>query len=181
MADTLTATIKASVSGIYTNTLTDGQTVPFAFSKAISLAITDGTTTNKADILWASQARTLSGATTEDIDCFDFGSINLGPGAGSNVHGNTVTFADIILIFVENNSTSTGNLTIGNKNATTAWQTPFNSSDTGAVGPIPPGGFFMLGAGADPTFVVTDTSDHLLTMTSSATLTYDIFLIGRSA
>ncbi len=182
MADTLTATIKASVAGTWINTLTNSEgSVAYPFSKEIKLSTTDGTTTGKADQVWASKGRSLSGASAEDIDCFDLGSINIGTGAGENALGNAMTFAEIVLLFVENNSTSTGNLTIGNKNATTAWQTPFNASDTGAVGPIKPGGFFMLCEGADPAFAVADTSDHLLTMTSSDTLTYDIYIIGRSA
>ena len=182
MADTLTATIKASLTGTYTNTLTNsGGGVSFPFSKEIKLAITDGTTTGKADIVWSSTARSLSGATSEDIDMYDLGTIDIGTGAGESALGNAITFTDIVLLFVENNSTSTGNLTIGNKNTTAAWQTPFGASDTASVGPIPPGGWFMLGAGADPAFAVADTSDHLLKMTSSATLTYDIYIIGRSA
>ena len=182
MADTLTATIKASITGTYTNALTNsGGNVALPFSKAITIAITDGTTTNKADVFWSATGRALSGASSEDVDMYDLASFDIGTGAGENALGNAVTMADIVLVFVQNASTSTGNLTIGNKNAATAWQTPFNSSDTGAVGPLKPGGFFMLGSGADPAFPVTDTSDHLLTMTSSATLTYDIYIIGRSA
>lgn len=181
MADELSATFKASLSGTYINTLTGGGNVSFPFDKTVSFTITDGTTTDKADVMWASKARTLTGTTPEDIDVFDLGSIDIGTGAGENALGNAITFADIILIFIENNSSSTGNLTIGNKNATTAWQTPFGGSDTASVGPIAPGGFFMLGGGADPMFSVTDTDDHLLTMTPTANLTYDIYLIGRSA
>jgi len=179
MADALTATFRASLSGTYINTLTDGDTVSHPISKIITLALTDGTTTDKADIFWGSKGRSLSGATSEDIDVFDFGTINLGAGAGENAIGGSVTQIDIVLVIVENNSTSTGNLTVGNKNAATAWATPFNGVDTAAVGPIPPGGFFIFGAGADPAFAVSDTSDHLLTMTSSADLTYDIFIVGR--
>lgn len=182
MADTLEASFKASISGTYINSLSNsGGNVSFTFDKKIALTLTDGTTTNKADVMWSSTARALSGSSSEDIDVYDLSTIDIGTGAGENSLGNPITFADIVLLFVENNSTSTGNLTIGNKNATSAWQTPFGASDTASVGPIPPGGFFIFGAGADPAFAVTDTDDHILKMTSSATLTYDIYIIGRSA
>ena len=182
MADSLTATIKASVDGNYTNTLTDsGGTVAVNLAKAVSLAFTEGTTTGKADKIWSSTARTLTGSTSENIDLYDFGGIDIGTGSGEDALGNPLTLADIVAVIIENNPTSTGNLTIGGEGSAAAWNSIFNASDTAEVGPLPPGGVFLIAARADPAFAVADTSNHLLKIASSANLTYDIYIVGRSA
>ena len=182
MADSLISTIKASISGTFTNTLTNsGGTPSVLLEMLLSLSTADGTTTGKADKIWPSTARSLSGATSENIDVYDFGTIDIGTGAGEGPLGNPLTLAEIVAIIVENNSTSTGNLTIGGEGSAAAWNSILNASDTAELGPLPPGGFFIIGAGADPAFAVADTSNHLLKMASSATLTYDILIIGRSA
>lgn len=182
MADTLKATFKASVSGTYINTLANSaEPVSVLLEKAVTLTTTDGTTTGKADKMWSSKARSLSGASSESIDVYDLGTIDIGTGSGKDALGNSITFAEIVAVLIENNSSSTGNMTIGGEGSAAAWQTPFGASDGASVGPIPPGGFFMFGSTADPAFAVTDSSDHLLKIASSATLTYDIYIIGRSA
>ncbi len=182
MADSLIATIKASIIATFSNDLTNSTgtgNIPLNFS--FSLSTTDGTASDKADKVWPSKARSLSGATSETIDVFDFGAIDIGTGAGEGPLGNAITLAEIVAVIIENNSTSTGNLTIGGDGTAAAWNSIFNASDTAELGPLPPGGFFIIGAGADPAFAVADTSNHLLKMASSATLTYDILIIGRSA
>ena len=182
MANSLTASIKASIDGNFTNTLTNsGGTSAVNIVQSAILSITNGTTTGKADKIWSLTERSLSGASSENIDVYDFGTIDIGTGAGEDALGNTVTLADIVAVIVENKSTSTGNLTIGGEGSAAAWNSIFNASDTAELGPLPPGGFFMIGSGADPAFAVADTSNHLFKMTSSATLTYDIVIIGRSA
>lgn len=182
MADSLTASIKASIDGNFTNTLTNsGGTVAVNIAKSIVLSITDGTTTGKADKIWNSTARSLSGANSESIDVYDFGAIDIGTGVGEDALGNPLTLADIVALIIENNSSSTGNLTIGGEGSAAAWNSIFNTSDTAEIGPLPPGGFFIIGSGNDPAFAVADSSNHLLKLTSSATLTYDIVIIGRSA
>lgn len=182
MADSLSATIKASIIATFSNDLTNSTgtssvTLDFPFS----LTTSDGTTTNKADKAWPSKARSLSGATSETIDIYDFGAIDIGTGGGEGPLGNTITLTEIVAIIIQNNSTSTGNLTIGGDGTTAAWNSIFNASDTAELGPFPPGGFFIISAGADPAFAVADTDNHLLKMASSATLTYDLLIIGRSA
>lgn len=182
MADTLTATIKASMSGSFINTLSNsGGSVSALVELILTLSTTDGTTTGKADKIWASKARSLSGATSENIDVYDFGVIDIGTGAGEDALGNSQTLTEIVAMLIENKSTSTGNLTIGGEGSAAAWQTPFGASDTATFGPFPPGGFMLFAAGADPAFAVADSSNHLLKITSSDTLTYDIYIIGRSA
>jgi len=182
MVDALTTTLKSSVAGTFINTLTDsGGSVSVLLEKVLTLATTDGTTTDKADKIWSSTARTLTGATSENIDVYDFGTIDIGTGAGEDALGNPVTLADIVAVLIENNSTSTGNLSIGGEGSIAAWNSPFDASDTASLGPIPPGGWFMLCSGNDPAFPVADTSNHLLKITSTANLTYDIYIIGRSA
>lgn len=181
MADTLTSSVKVAFSGSLVSTLTNSLATPSALVEAtISLAFSDGTAANKADKLWASKDRSLSGATAEDIDLYDLGSIDIGAGAGKDPLGQALALAEVAGIIVYNAATSVGTLTIGNKNATTAWNSWCNGSDTAAV-TLYPGGVFAICSPTDPAYAVADTSNHLLTMTSSDTLTYDVYVLGRSA
>lgn len=181
MADSLTAKIKASIGGTFSNTLENTTGVSaISFAKSIALSLSDGTTTGKADKLWMSEGRSLSGATSENIDVFDFGTIDIGTGSGEDPLGNPITLAEIVAILIENKSTSTGNLTVGGEGSAAAWQSMFGASDTATLGPFKPGGGCLIWTGADPAFAVADSTNHLLKIASSDTLTYDIYIIGRS-
>lgn len=144
-------------------------------------ALTNGTTANKADRIWHDPARTLTGATSETIDLFDLASVDIGAGAGKDALGQSGGFAEIVAILVENDATSTGNLTLGGDGTTACWNSWANGDDDAVIGPIKPGGFAFLFQPSDPAFAVADTSNHLLKIASSATLEYSITVLGRSA
>lgn len=182
MADSLTGKITASFSATLTNALTNSlaSATVLIDSSTITQTITDGTTANAADKVWASKARSLSGATSETLDLYDFGSVNIGAGAGLDPLGGALALAEIVGILVYNNTTSTGTITLGADGTTAAWNSWCNADDDAAV-TIKPGGIFLLTSPTDPGFAVADTSNHLLKVASSASLTYDIYLFGRSA
>ena len=155
------------------------------FSAGTSLAPTnlaDGTAANQTDLFPQDIARTLTSGNNEDIDVFDWAQSNPGPGAGRDLIGNTLTLVEIVGVLIFNQTSSAGSITIGNNNTVAAWNSPFNASDTGAVGPIGPGGWFMIFDPSDPAFAVADTSNHLLRITATGgNVTYDIYMAGRSA
>jgi hypothetical protein len=82
---------------------------------------------------------------------------------------------------VFNRSTSAGNLLVGNNNTTAAWNSILNASDTAAI-TLPPSGILLLASTNDPAWAVADATNHLLRFTASGgAVTYDVYLLGRSA
>jgi hypothetical protein len=181
MPDALTASVKVNFSGSLINTLTNSLAAPSALVEAaIAMSLTDGTAADKADKLWASKSRALVGATSETLDLYDLGSVDIGAGAGKDPLGGTLALVEIVAILIYNSTSSTGTLTIGADGTTAAWNSIFNGDDEAAV-TVKPGGFFAIGSPTDPAYAVADTSNHLLKIASSANLTYDIYVLGRSA
>ncbi len=146
------------------------------FQKVISKvqSLTDGTTANKADLLYVGN-RTVASATNDDIDL---------AGSLSDFFGATITFAEIVAVLVINQAAdgtaNTTDLTIGN--VTNGFEGFLSSS--GTVGPIGPGGVFFIStpdAGGLGT-VTASTADLLRVANSSgASATYQICVLGRSA
>lgn len=187
MADSLTASVLVKIAGTLSNTI-QGTAAGIAFDSttiAPAISFTDGTTSGKCDVIWFDEGRTLTGTTPEDIDLYDLGSIDIGAGSGKGPLGATLANAEITAILIQNRSTSTGNIFVGGKNATTAWNAIFAiggvADDTAQIGPLLPGSFVCLGCTSDPAWAVADTTSHLLTMTPTANATYDIYVLARSA
>jgi hypothetical protein len=136
--------------------------------------LTDGTTANKADLIYADE-RTVTTGANDDIDL---------SGVLTDAFGVTIAAAEIVAIMIINGPISgTANstdLTIG------AGSNPFigflGATDT--IGPIKPAGVFMLAAGdaAGIGTVVAGTGDILrIANSSGASATYQIAIIARSA
>lgn len=184
MADSITsARFIAKVDAVFTNTFgTDlTSTVSATLGMSNTLDLTDGTTASKCDKVWWDTSRALSGATSESLDLYDLGSVNIGGGAGKDVFGGAWATVEVVGLYVENESSSTGNLTLGAEGSSAAWNSLFNGDDEAAIGPIKPGGVILIYMPSDPAFAVADSSNHLLKIASSATLTYNIAILARSA
>lgn len=182
MAESLTSKVKCSLTGTLTNTLSSSNgSVPFELNHDYTLTLTSGTSASMADRAWTSTSRSLSGATSEDIDMYDLASINIGAGAGLDPLGQSWATVEVVAVMITNDSTSTGNLTVGGKAATTAWNSPFSASDDYTFGPIMPGGVLLFASPANPAYAVADVSNHLLKIASSASATYTISILARSA
>lgn len=185
MADSLTSSVKASISGDFSNTAGTGETAAVAFALSLSASLTDGTAASKADKVWFAQDRTLTGTTPEDIDMYDLASFDIGSGAGQDPFGNAYTNVEMVALLIRNDSTSTGNIFVGAKNTTAAFNSFIavgtTADDTAAIGPIKPGGFFLIHAPTDPAYAIADSSNHLLTITPTANATYDVYILFRSA
>ena len=139
-----------------------------------ALELANGTGANQADRVYVAQ-RTVSSGANDDIDI---------AGVLADGFGTTITMAEVVGVFVINaaqdGTANTTNLTIGN--ATNAFEGFLSSS--GTIGPIPPGGFVMIGAsGAAGLGTVTAGSTDELRVANSAgaAATYQIGIIGRSA
>lgn len=139
------------------------------------LQTTDGTTANKADILFIDE-RSVATASNDDIDL---------AGSLSDAYGATITAAEIVAIFIINEAkdgtANTTDLTIG---GATSPFVGFLGGTTPTIGPIKPGGFVMIGAGdaAGIGTVTGGSADELrIANSSGATATYQIAIVARTA
>jgi hypothetical protein len=177
--------ILATFGAVLANTI-DGSdrsvqsTIRRAFTPDTRLA--SGTGANQADRIWLDKDRTLISGGTENIDLYDLGSIDIGAGAGRDELGQAVTIAEIVALYIENLTSSTGSLIIGGEGSGATWNSPFNASDSAKLGPLPPGGILLLFAPTDPAWAVADSTNHLLKIEASGgAVTYHIGFLGRSA
>ena len=170
MAVTATFTAKLSAEHTGPNTFSD------EFDPALSkiLRLTDGTAANQADLLYAAERSVGSGA-NDDLDL---------SGGLTDAFGATITMVEVVGIVIineaANGTANTTDLTIG------AGSNPFvgflGATDT--IGPIKPGGTFMLFAGdaAGIGTVTAGTGDILrIANSAGATANYQIAILGRSA
>ena len=141
-----------------------------------TLSITNGTSANQADRFIQDKARALTSGNNEDLDVFDLAVFD----QTTDVIGNTTTFAEIVGLLLINSSSSAGSLVAGNKNTAAAWSTLFNGDTDSII--LPPDSFFCIATRATLAWTVTDSSSHILRIAASGgNITYDIFLLGRSA
>jgi|TARA_R110000787_G_scaffold49997_1_gene119505 hypothetical protein len=174
MARSLKGLVEVKVSGKLTN---DSSGAEDSFGEAIVNSFSSGTAANKAQRFWEDQ-RALTASQAEDIDVFDFGSIDIGAGAGLDTLGQALALTGIKALLVQNLSTSAGAVHVGNKNATTAWNSMFNADDTGQI-TLAPGASFLYVDPSAAGLAVADTSNHLLTFTDAGSgCTYKVTLLG---
>ena len=139
---------------------------PLALAKSDSL--TDGTgAVDTADLMW-SDTRTLA-TTSEELDL---------AGSLTNAFGATLTFARIKCILIHNKSTTVGQtVTVGGA-ASNAFPLFADTTDKYVIGPN--GQFLIWEPSAAGKAVTAGTGDKLKIETS-ASITYDIVIVGSSA
>lgn len=147
----------------------------FTPTMATRLKTVDGTSANQADILFLDERTVASGA-NDDIDL---------DGVLADAFGTTVEIAEVVALFIINGPRSgaanTTALTVGGGSNPFVG---FLGGTTPTVGPIRPGGFFMIGAGdAAGIGSVTGGSADVLRVAngSGAAATYQIGIVARSA
>ncbi len=139
------------------------------------LQTSNGTGAGQANLLFIDE-RTVASASSDDLDL---------AGVLSNAFGATITAAELVAVFVINapraGAANTTDLTVGGgPNAVVG----FLGGTTPTVGPIRPGGFFMLGCGhaAGIGAVTAGTGDILrIANASGAAATYQIAILARTA
>lgn len=141
-----------------------------------ALATVNGTAAGKADLLYADE-RTITTGADDDIDL---------TGGLSDAFGVALTFVEIVAILVINapitGSANTTDLSIGGGGASSF--VGFFNAVADIIGPIKPGGVFLLAASdaAGIGTVVDSTGDVLrISNSSGASATYQIVILGRSA
>ena len=169
----LQAVFSASIAAVQTGANAFKDT--FAPNVALQTMLRNGTGANQADILYAN-ARTVASNSNDDIDL---------AGVLTDAFGATIAAAEIVSVLIINapatGTANTTDLTIG------VGSNPFlgflgGTSPT--IGPIKPGGVFMIGAGnAAGVGTVTAGSADILRIANStgASATYQIAIVARSA
>lgn len=176
--------VQAILQATLANSL-DGGNTSFSgaqgFTRSPATTLTSGTGANMADRIWSDMDRALSSGATEDLDLYDLASFDIGAGAGKDAAGQSWALVEVVSLLVYNASTSVGNLLVGGKAATTAFNSIFNSDDN-AKTTVYPGGWVHWFAPTDPAYAVADVSNHLLKFEASGgAVTYGVCVLGRSA
>lgn len=161
---TLLGRLQLSMSVAYQNAL-DNQNVNADLARAIAVDFANGTGSGQANAMF-SDLRSLSSGASEDLDL-----------AGSLVdaHGNTLTFATIKAIIIENPTENTVDITIGGASAT-QFVGPFGAA-THTVA-TRPGGFSAFVAPKTGWTVTGGSVDLLKVLAGAAASTYRIHIIG---
>lgn len=163
----LTTNLDLVLRGSHTNVLDLlTATASFSIDKGDSLA--DGTgAVDTGDLMW-SDTRTLA-TTSENLDL---------AGSLTNAFGATVTFARVKAVLIHNKSTTVGQtVTIGGA-ASNQFLLFTDASDKYTLGP---NGVFLIWEPSAAGKVVTAGTGDSLKIETSASITYDIVIIGSSA
>lgn len=135
-----------------------------------TLAYTNGTAADKADLLFMDE-RSVNSASNDDIDL---------AGVLADVYGSTITAAEIVGMIISSAAANTTTLTIGA--GSNPWITWLAATGDGIK--VPPGGVFCLfGKDATALGAVTAGTGDILRVAngSGAAATYEIAILGRSA
>jgi hypothetical protein len=169
----LKAQIRASIAATQTGPTDFPSTFAPSVARAITLA--NGTGAGQADIIFADE-RTVASNTSDDLDLV---------GALTTAFGATINAARLVAVMVINapieGAANTTALTIGGG---TNPVTGFLGGTTPTVGPLQPGGVFLLAAGAALGLgtVTAGTADILrITNATGAAAKYQIVILARSA
>ena len=144
--------------------------VTFDMNKTDKLNMASGTTTGKADLIYA-DTRTLGASATEDLDL---------AASLTGAFGTTLTFVTVKAIYFKAASGNTNNVEV-TPAAANGFNGPFNAAADQVD--IKPDGAFLITAPGTGWTVTAGTGD-LLTITNSAGgtgVTYDVVFIGTSA
>jgi hypothetical protein len=176
------ARVELKMTGTITNAQTSagesGDTLNHDFSHVFSQTFANGTSANQVQRGWNSENRAISSGGSENLDLYDMASVDVGGGAGLDPLGGSLALSGIKALIIKNESSSAGNLVVGNESSAATWNSFFSGSDTATFTLVPGASFCVLDPSAAG-LAVADTSNHLLKMAApSGDVDYTIALIG---
>lgn len=167
MATTLTSKLKLILTHTFQNSLDLSAPID-DLRLDLSDELAQGTATDQADQVWHDR-RTLVGV-TENLDL---------AGALTNAFGSTITFVTLKALVLHNRTlTTAATLTVGGA-AANAFATPFGAATDKII--VQPDGLLLLWAPRTGYAVTAATGDILKLDPGSATVEYDIYLLGTTA
>lgn len=166
-AASLTGNIVLQTNFQYSNAI-DLTTVQAPLTRSVAIALTSGTGSGQANLLFT-DSRALSSGGTENLDL---------AGSLSDAFGTTLTFATVKAIIIESDTANTVDITVGAA-ASAQFVGPLGSAtDTAAVRP---GGALVFIAPKTGWTVTATTADLFKVLAGAAAVTYRITIIGTSA
>lgn len=169
MAATLSANINPRIATLYRTAL-DLVTTKEDIAVDTPIRLTDGTSANQIDLQW-SDTSTIAISSSDTLDL---------AGGLTDGFGTTLTFVEIVMIYVRAASGNTNDVEVGaGSNPLLNWVL---ATGDGVV--VKPGGIFLILAPTNPAYAVTGGTGDILEITNSSggtEVTYDIVILGRSA
>jgi len=167
MSTTLATTITVNIGATFTNSLDLASPVG-TLAHRFSDSLANGTSANQSDLIFW-DTRSLA-ATSENLDL---------AGSLTDAFGNTLTFADITCLYIENNNTTAGqDLLVGGAASAQFVNWVADASD---IVKVRANGILLLWAPMDGYAVTATTADLLKIDAGANTVSYDIILVGTSA
>ncbi len=145
-----------------------------------SASIADGINANQANRSWQSANRILTNGGSEDIDIFDFASIDLGAGTGLDGLGQALAFEEIVAVAIVNKNEvgAAGQLEI-DPSVANGW-TPIGTHTVANGGALRGQGILFKAQPAEAGFEVTDgVSYRVRFRATNGPVTYSIYLLAR--
>lgn len=170
---TLTSSIRVTLSMTPVNLLVDGTKAPeVILGDTWTLDMATGVSDDQADRAWSLYDRGLASGANENIDVYDFGTLDIGAGPGNDALGQALTLTEIASIIIRNQGP--GDLTVDGTQAN-GW-TPIGNPE-----PLKPNGILVLHNPADGAMPVTDATNHLLNFAAAnGAIVYDVHIAARS-
>lgn len=175
-----TGLVKVDLQATITHTMDDGKPIASAAlgESPVSGRLTSGVSTDEFNRAWWDFDRTLTSGSSEDLDLYDLGSLDIGAGAGKDALGQSMTFEEIVVLCIAQTG-GTGRLEL---NATDpanklAWTPSLTVANGGA---LRIGACLCMVNKNTEAFPVTDASSHQIRIgANGGTVIYDIYVLGR--
>ena len=174
--------IDVKLSATNKNILSDSTPVSVAHPSLVyNKKLTNGVDAEQANRSWQSLDRKLSNGAEETIDLFDFGTINIGAGAGLDGLGQTLNIVEIVAIAIVNTTAiaKSGLIEIQPGTGSPGWGAIGVHTEANGGALTPQGLLLKTSIHADG-FAVTDGTNHTIKIRAvNGSVTYSIYLIGR--
>jgi hypothetical protein len=176
----LHGTLKATWKTTLKNLLDDGSTSATAthsyslLNKTLTYGIADG----KATRAWQVKSRSISSGNTEDIDLYDYATVDLGAGLRRDGIGQLAAYKQVVG-FIIKCASGAGSLEVmpANPSNHVAWMPSLTVANGGA---LRSGATMALIQPKSTAFTITDASSHMLRLgANGGAVSYNLYVLAR--
>lgn len=176
--------LKLTVSSTITNTLAGGSdTATSQFQFTVTDSLSNGVQAGEATRAWQYKNQTISSGGNTVIDLYDFGSIDVGAGAGLDAVGQSMALLELVAIIIKNENENTVDYELEIEPDSTNGWTPIGThtnESSGTGGALRGGGIFLKYQPSEAGFLVTDASSHRIKLSAvGGDVDYSIWVLGR--
>lgn len=181
--------LKFSMTSSIVNTLSDSATTSARSSASapIQFSLTDtvsnGVQAGEATRAWQYKNQTISSGGSTVIDLYDFGSIDVGAGAGLDALGQSLALLEIVAIIIKNENANTVDYELEIEPDSSNGWTPIGShtnESSGNGGALRGQGLLVKYQPSESGFLVTDASSHRISLSAvGGDVVFSIWVLGR--